>query len=240
MTNRKGTIKEIDFKSSALNETIKISIYLPEFYSPLYTYPVLFALDGDDYFRLGKLVKTTEELVDKSEIEDCIIVGIPYKSIQDRRDKYHPNGAEHEAFKLFLLELTTYIDKEYATHQLASGHILMGDSLAGTASFLTGLEYPNTFGKVIMQSPLVDDIVLQMAEKFSNSSHLSIYHVIGTEETEVKLTNGKIQDFLTPNRELNKILLNKKIDYFYNEFNGGHLWRYWQPDIRKAMIFTIQ
>lgn len=240
MTNRKGTTKEFDFQSTALGETINITIYLPEFYSPLYTYPVLFALDGADYFRLGKLIGTAEELMESSEIDDCIIVGIPYKSIQDRRDKYHPNGKKHEAFKLFLLELTSYINKEYATHQLASGHVLMGDSLAGTASLLTALEYPNTFGKVILQSPLVDDVVMQMVGQLIDKSHLSIYHVIGTEESEVKLTNGNIENFLVPNRELNKILQNKKINYFYDEFNGGHFWKYWQPDIRRALIFTFQ
>jgi enterochelin esterase-like enzyme len=240
MTTRKGTIKEFDFQSNALNESIKITIYLPEFYSPLYTYPVLFALDGDDYFRLGKLVKTTEELMETSEIDDLIIVGIPYKSIQDRRDKYHPNGVKHEAYKLFLLELTRYINREYSTHQLASGHVLMGDSLAGTASLITAMEYPNTFGKVILQSPLVDDVVIQKAVNFSKQSPLSIYHVIGTEETAVKLTNGKIQDFLTPNRELKQVLQDKKVDYFYEEFSGGHFWKYWQPDIRRALIFTFQ
>jgi enterochelin esterase-like enzyme len=241
MTNRKGSIKEINFESKSLSENIQLTIYLPESYSPLYTYPVLFALDGNDYFKLGKIIPTIEQLISNSEIKECIIVGIPYKNIQDRRVKYHPSGDKHEQYKAFIIkELTPYINQEFATHQLASGHVLMGESLAATASLLIALDYPNTFGKVIMQSPLVDDEVLSMSEKFSDGNHLTIYHVIGTQETEVKLTNGKIDDFLTPNRELNKIFESKRLDYFYDEFDGGHLWKYWQPDLKRALIYTFQ
>jgi len=29
--------------------------------------------------------------------------------------------------------------------------------------------------------------------------------------------------------------LEKNFRYFYDEFNGGHLWKFWQPDLRRAL-----
>ena len=45
------------------------------------------------------------------------------------------------------------------------GRALIGDSLGGTVSLLTALQYPHTFGKVIMQSPLVNETVLRAVGK---------------------------------------------------------------------------
>ena len=74
-----------------------------------------------------------------------------------------------------------------------------------------------------------------MAENFAESQLLDIYHVIGNKETEVKTTNGKVSDFLTPNRKLSNIFTQKSFTYFYEEFNGDHTWTYWQPDLKRAL-----
>ena len=34
---------------------------------------------------------------------------------------------------------------------------------------------------------------------------------------------------LTPNRELNQLIKEDNIEYFYKEFNGGHHWKSWKP-----------
>ena len=49
------------------------------------------------------------------------------------------------------------------------------------------------------------------------------------------MTNGKISDFLTPNRKLSEIIMKNPFTYFYEEFNGNHTWTYWQPDLRRAL-----
>ncbi|WP_420492020.1 alpha/beta hydrolase-fold protein [Neobacillus drentensis] len=40
---------------------------------------------------------------------------------------------------------------------------------------------------------------------------------------------------MTPNRKLSKIISEKSITYFFEEFNGNHTWTYWQPDLRRAL-----
>ncbi|MBU8906884.1 alpha/beta hydrolase [Desertibacillus haloalkaliphilus] len=237
MATLHGSIIEKTITSTELEDTRELLIYLPPNYSPLYTYDLLIAQDGSDYFQLGRLARQADELISENLIKDLIIVGVPYRSVKERSELYHPSGRKHEAFIRFLTtELVPYLDDHYQTHQLASGRTLMGDSLAATVSLQAAFAYPNTFGQVILQSPYVNDHVLTSVKAFGQPHILKVYHVIGKEETVVKTTDGKTKDFLTPNRELSKVMKERGFDIFYDEFNGDHTWKYWQPDLRRALL----
>jgi enterochelin esterase-like enzyme len=86
-----------------------------------------------------------------------------------------------------------------------------------------------------MQSPYSDETVLQMVEDFSSPALLSVYHQIGLKETEVKTTDGAVQDFLAPNRELHAAIDAKGIPSVYEEFEGDHKWTFWQPSLKKIL-----
>lgn len=235
MSIPKGRISEVTLYSEALNEDITLLIYLPASFSPLYKYTVLIAQDGRDYFQLGRIARTADKLLDDGLIENIIIVGVPYKNVEDRRKKYHPKGELNRAYIRFLAhELVPYIDREFPTYQIGMGRALIGDSLGATVSLMTALLYPHTFGKVLLQSPYVNLDVLTAAEEFQEAQLLSIYHVIGKGETDVKTGDGQ-QDFLTPNRKLAEIITDKQFPYFYEEFNGDHTWTHWQPDLKRAL-----
>lgn len=232
----KGTIKETTFYSHELGEDMQLLIYLPANFSPLYKYYLLIAQDGRDYFQFGRLGRLADEYLSKKEIENLIIVGVPYKNVADRRRKYHPEGAQNKQYIRFLAhELVHYLDSEYPTYQMGATRALIGDSLAATVSLMTALQYPYTFGKVLLQSPYVDHQVINLAKRTLVHDLLDIYHVVGVEETKVKMTDGRIADFLNPNRELSQVIREKSYTYFYEEFPGNHTWTYWQPDLRRAL-----
>ncbi|WP_205439682.1 alpha/beta hydrolase [Peribacillus alkalitolerans] len=236
MSVPKGSIKEITFTSQALQEEIPLLVYLPATFSPLYKYTVLIAQDGKDYFQLGRIGRAADELLHNREMENVIIVGIPYKDVQDRRSKYHPSGEKHEAYIRFLAhELVKFIDQEFPTYQIGMGRALIGDSLGATISLLTALRYPHTFGRLILQSPFVNSYVMDEVEKFQSPHLLSIYHVIGTEETNVPTTDGQHKNFIEPNRELHELFKQKGFVMHYEEFEGEHTWKYWQKDLPKAL-----
>ncbi|USK60848.1 alpha/beta hydrolase [Peribacillus asahii] len=237
MSTQRGTIKEYRFKSEELSEEIELLVYLPFNFSPLYKYTLVIAQDGRDYFQMGKIGRVADELLSNDEIEQIIIVGIPYQDRFDRRRKYHPDGEQHEAYVRFLAhELVPFLDEEFPTYQMGYGRALIGDSLGGTVSLLTALKYPHTFGKVIMQSPLVDETVMKAVQNFEEPHLLELYHVIGTEETDVPTTDGKRANFIEPNRELHQLLNKKGFPYFYEEFKGTHTWKYWQADLKRALL----
>ncbi|MEK4761791.1 alpha/beta hydrolase-fold protein [Viridibacillus sp. FSL E2-0187] len=232
----RGTITDIDFFSESLQEDIHLLVYLPANYSPLYKYSVLIASDGKDYFQLGRISRVVDEYLEQGDIENLIIVGVPYKSVEDRRQKYLPNGEKHEAYLRFLAhELVPYIDEHYSTYQMGMGRALIGDSQAATVSLLAAIQYPNIFGKVLMQSPLVNENVLEKVQQVQDVHAFSIYHVIGTKEHEVVTMDKSIKDFLTPNRALHELIVNKGFSTFYDEFEGNHSWKFWQPDLKRVI-----
>lgn len=232
----RGTVQEVHFESVALGETVELLVHLPATFSPLYKYSLLIAQDGQDYFRLGRIGTLADELLAKKEIENLIIVGIPYKDTDDRRSKYHPDGEKHDAYLRFLAhELVPWLDREYPTYQMGSTRALAGDSLAATVSLHAVLTYPHTFGKVLAQSPFVNDAILDAVKTYSGNPPLHVYHSVGDKEDAAELVNGKIADFLSPNRELNALLAKKPISYLYGEFEGGHAWTHWQPELRTAL-----
>lgn len=236
MAHSTGSIEELTMFSYALGEEMTLLVYLPATFSPLYKYSLLIASDGKDYFQFGRIGRVADELLASQEIENLIIVGIPYQSVAERRQKYHPNGHQNEAYIRFLAhELVPFLDEEYPTLQMGMGRALIGDSLAATVSLMTALEYPHTFGKVILQSPFVNEQVIEKVVQLQSPELLTVYHTIGTEEYEVKTTDNHIKDFLSPNRELAELFQSKQFSYHYNEFEGGHFWKHWQPDLKKAL-----
>ena len=175
MIIRKGTIKSYLFQSEALSEELELLVYLPYNYSPLFKYTLVIAQDGRDYFQMGRIGRVADELIADDEIENIIIVGIPYQDRFDRRRKYHPDGEQHDAYVRFLAhELVPFLDNEFPTYQMGYGRALIGDSLGGTVSLLTALQYPHTFGKVIMQSPLVDETVMKAVQDFEDPHLLEL------------------------------------------------------------------
>jgi enterochelin esterase-like enzyme len=235
--NRKiGQTEELSLYSEELQETMSLIIYLPVSFSPLYKYSLLIAQDGQDYYKFGRIPRLIEELSAEGTIPNTIFCGIPYSSVAERRKKYHPDGEQHEAYIRFLAhELVPFLDERYPTYQIGQSRILAGDSLAGTASLFAALTYPHTFGKVIMHSPFVNDSLLQKVSSFEQPSLLHLYNVIGLEETNVQMTDGQSADFLTPNRNLHSLLTKKEFHTFYEEFWGDHRWKYWQPDLKRAL-----
>ena len=233
----KGTVKEVTFFSNALQEELELLFYIPANYSPLYEYNILIASDGRDYFQLGGIPRLADELIDDYIIENVIIVGVPYKNYEDRRRKYIPTGDQFEAYMRFLAhELVPYLDEEFSTSQMGASRALIGDSMAATISLLTAVHYPNIFGKAILQSPYVDEFVLKEVRDAKATDLLSMYHIIGLREKEVVLKDKSVKDFLTPNRELHELFLEKGIETFYEEIDGNHTWVAWKPDLKRALI----
>ena len=232
---KRGTIQDHLIHSAELNEDISFMVYVPADFSPMLSYTFLICQDGKDYFQLGRLPRTADELLGSEDIEPLIIVGIPYENKHDRREKYHPDGAKQAAYIRFLAnELVPYLDEQFPGHGDRFGRALAGDSLAGTVSLMAALKHSDLFGRVIMHSPFVDSTVMSLAE--AADALPSLYHVIGTEETDVLMTNGERADFLTPSRALHSLLASKTKDYFYEEFSGTHTWTYWQPDVKRALL----
>ena len=233
----RGAITDVSFFSEALQETFDLLIYVPANYTPLNQYHICIASDGRDYFQMGGIARLADQLLEDYEMEQTIIVGVPYINAADRANKYIPTGNQFTAYMSFLAnELVPYLDEEYSTYGLATGRALIGDSMAGTAALMGVLHYPSIFGKAALQSPFVDEAVLNKVKELPLKEGVSIYHIIGLQEIAMTRKNGEVMDLLTPNRTLHSLMKQQKIDYFYEEFDGNHTWTYWKPDLSRLLV----
>lgn len=233
----RGQMSEKTIHSIFLNEKIPLKIYTPDDFSNLYKYHICIMQDGNDYYQIGRIARLSDQLHQNQEIVRTIFVGIHYNDKYDRQKKYHPAGEKRQAYEKFLTyEVVPFLDHTFPTHQTRDTRVLMGDSLAGTIALTTALLYSHTFGKVIMQSPYIDDTVLQILRQVKEIGKLYIYHTIGKKEIAVKTTDGSIKDFLAPNQLLYKQMADYQKYYQYKELpEGEHTWKHWQKDLPMAL-----
>ncbi|UOQ43404.1 alpha/beta hydrolase-fold protein [Halobacillus salinarum] len=234
---RDGTMTDYTINSEYLNEAMVLKVYTPNHFSPLYKYHFCIMQDGNDYFQMGRAATLSDRLHADQEIENTIFVGIHYNDKYDRQDKYHPDGSKQGDYVNFLIrEVVPFLDEHLPGYHVGSGRTLVGDSLAGTLALMTAVKFPNLFGNVIMQSPYVDEHVLEIVDSAKDLSSLTIYHTIGIEETDVETTAGESKNFLEPNRHLKEVLDQKPVSYTYYELDGGHTWKPWQQDFKRALL----
>ncbi|MGC5326634.1 alpha/beta hydrolase [Brevibacillus sp. SYSU BS000544] len=230
----KGSIEEVTISSQYLGTQERLMIYTPHRYSPLYSYPVLYVQDGDDYLSLGRLPSLLDKFSDTRETEDVIVVFIPVDKAE-RTKRYHPKGAQHAAYKRFLAEeVVSFVDRNYSTHPLGHARTLLGESLGGVVSLFTALTYPHTFGQVASQSGAFDPSLCSLVEQWHVDSHLSVYLEIGEQETAIETSRGTL-DLVAGNQMLHDILVHKKVTLRYESFAGDHTWGYWQENLPRIL-----
>lgn len=235
---RAGIMFDKTIQSTFLQEAMLLKIYQPENVDAMHETNICIMQDGDDYFQMGRVATLSDKLHDDYEITNTYFVGIHYIDRFDRLRKYHPAGEQYEAYMQFLTEeVVPLLEELVPINPLGMKWSLIGDSLAGTIALLTAINHSDIFDNVLMQSPLVNETVLEVAEQMNG---LRIYHSIGLDEENVATTKKEGVDFLTPNRALHEIIKEKITDYYYEENElGNHTWKYWQQELPHALALLL-
>ena len=227
-------LEEIVLDSRLLGTPEKLIVYTPKRYSPLYSYPVLYVVDGGDYLAMGRMATLLDQMIADKEIPALLAVFLPVDKAK-RIDRYHPDGKEHLAYSRFLAdEVVSFIDSHYSTHPLGNGRTLLGESLGGVVSLFTGLAYPHTFGQVASQSGAVDEQLNRRIAQADLTVSQTFYLEIGTEETAVNSSRG-VLNLYAANEQLRAILQTKKATLYYETFEGDHTWGHWQKNLPRML-----
>lgn len=160
---------ERNFPSHILDEEQNIIIYTPPGYSLKLNqkYPVLYLLDGENYFKERKeerraewsMQKTLDRLIKEERIQEMIVVGI--YSTENRikhytpslDQEYHGGGNALDFSRFITNELKTFIDRRYRTKAEAEYTGIAGSSLGGLTSLYIGWKQPEVFSKIGSLSP---------------------------------------------------------------------------------------
>ncbi|WP_301169473.1 alpha/beta hydrolase [Brevibacillus nitrificans] len=227
-------LEEIILESRHLGTPEKLIVYTPERYSPLYSYPVLYVQDGDDYLALGRMATLLDSMIREKQLPDVLAVFLPVDK-KKRTARYHPDGSEHLAYRRFLAdEVVSYMDTHYSTDTLGNARTLIGESLGGVVSLFTALAYPHTFGQIACQSIAMDAELNRRVAETAFEVPLTIYLEIGNQETAVTSSRGPL-DLVTANEELREILQMKMATLVFETFEGDHTWGHWQTNIPRML-----
>lgn len=232
----KRTLVRKTISSAALEQDREITVYLPPGYNELLTYPVIYCQDGLEFFNFGRIATTANEQILDYGMEPVIIVGV-HVDLERRSADYSPNGSRFPAYRTFFTEeMLPWVESNYPIRREAASRVLAGDSLGGTVSLHLALERPDLFRNVLSLSGAFFGSTREKLNEKNDLSALSIYMLIGLQETDVKTEWGTI-DFLTYNREAKTLLERKNAALRYIERDGKHTWGFWQQELPSALRY---
>ncbi|WP_019533564.1 alpha/beta hydrolase [Paenibacillus ginsengihumi] len=235
----KRTIVKERVASNFLQEERPVRIFLPPGYQEIASYPVIYCQDGEQFFNFGRIVTHMNRLIYDENVPPAVIVGVDV-DIKTRTSEYAPEGERFGAYcRFFAEELLPFVEARYAVRTDPSERILAGDSLGGTVSLHLALDYRSLFGQVISLSGAFLQSTRERLACENDLSWLSLYMLIGTEETEVKTERGTF-DFLEANRQTKQLLEARSCKLTYEEKTGKHLWGFWQNELPRMMKHFLQ
>lgn len=204
-----GEVQQI--RSTELNETRTLNIYLPEGYekNTQQTYPVIYLLDGsanEDFVHIAGLVQFLTMI---EKMPPTIVVGIA--NVDRKRDFTFPTTVEKDkkdfpatghsaAFIRFLeKELQPYVKQHFRTNSVRT---LIGQSLGGLLATEILVEHTHLFNRYVIISPSLwwdNESLLAKIEKPFRSTGIDakIFIAVGTEgkkmEDDAKMLADKLR-----------------------------------------------
>jgi enterochelin esterase-like enzyme len=229
-----GKTERFNFKSEFLENERTVSIYSPPKFDASKKYPLLILLDEEIYLDEINVPTILDNLLAENLIPPMISVFVG-NSAGMRRNEL---GGNLQFAEFVNGELLDWIRKSYKLSENPNESIIGGASFGGLSAILTGLSYPETFGKILSQSGSFwrnwDSVTAKLFER--DFPRQKIYLDAGIYEIEQKNDTN----ILETNRNLRDILQAKKIAVSYQEFKGGHGAVNWRGTLSDGLIFLTK
>lgn len=234
----KGHLDEIWIDSRTFGRR-GFGLYIPARFQRSRVYPLLVVHDGHDYLRYASLGPVLDNLIDRLEIADAIVV---FTSSPDRLHEY----ADDERHARFVTEeLVPYVERLFPLDAQPQGRCLMGASFGAVAALSTAYRYPGFYGRLLLQSgsfaftdigdrnhrgPLFDPVVAFMNRFRAEPSVVS---------ERVFVSVGMYESLIYENRSLVPLLLSTGMDVRYVEARDGHNWENWRDRLREGLSWLM-
>lgn len=202
-------------------------VFVPERYSPLYKYGILFFFDGLDYWRQGMLSSViTEHFGGRLPFLLALLPVAPER----RRQAYDFQGEHHDDLMHAVAgPLLRTLEERFALLPLRAARAIGGSSLGAAMALSTITHYPRRFGHLYAQSPAYSGALaahLQGARP-TLLSGLDAHLIVGAKE------DGEAgdRDFVAEARACAKDLQQAGAHAHLEIRPGNHGWDAWQTDL---------
>lgn len=236
--SRSGTIEDHTIESHALGRSARVGVYLPARFRRGRRYPLLVVHDGGDYLAYSGLKIVLDNLIHRVEVSD-LIVALTYPG--NRLVEY----ADHEPHARFLTEeLVPWLAAQWPLLDRPAARCLMGASFGAVASLSTAWRYPETYGRLLLQSgsfafsdigPNARGPAFAPVVRFMNEFRDHPVHVA----ERVFVSCGRYESLIYENRSLVPLLQSAGMDVRYVESRDGHNWENWRDQLRAGLSWLF-
>lgn len=257
---QKSRLETVKFKSALMQKEMPYEVILPADYEDSNTrYPVLYLLHGlfghfDNWI-------THSNLADYAAHYRLIIVN------PEGGDGWYTDSAviSDDKFESYIIkDLIPDVDARFRTLQDRRGRAVAGLSMGGYGALKFGVKYPSTFALAASMSGALDpatrsDATPGYAWSVVKPSILKVYGDVGSKtraENDLyqlvkNLPNDRLSalpyfyldcgtedGWLTGNRQLADIFLERKIPHEFRQMPGAHSWAYWDARVKYILALT--
>lgn len=243
-------VETVEFRSGLLARRMPYSVVLPRGYGLITSrgirYPVLYLLHGWSGHYNSWLNETA---LAQYASEHTLIIVTPEGENGWYTDSATVPSDQYETY--FTKELIPDVDTRFRTIRNRGGRAVAGYSMGGYGALKFGLKHPEVFCFVASMSGAFDAT--------SRTDDNSITQAFGEPNSPTRQANDLqrlVRDFpaerqallpyfyldcgsedawLETNRELANTLLERKIAHDYRQLPGGHVWPYWDQQVREVL-----
>ncbi len=235
---RPGRLDDVVFDSKTFGRR-GFGVYVPAGFRQTRRYPLLVVHDGHDYLRYASLGTILDNLIDRLEIANAIVV---LTSSPDRIREY----ADDERHARFLTEeLVPFVERVFPIDARPQSRYLMGASFGAVAALSTAHRYPGFYGRLLLQSgsfaftdignrnhrgPLFDPVVAFMNRFRADPTPIS---------ERIFVSCGMYESLIYENRSLVPLLVSTGMDVRYTEARDGHNWENWRDRLREGLSWLM-
>ncbi len=236
--SRDGGLAAIEIDSEVFRDRRQANVYLPARFRDNRRYSLLVVHDGNDYLNYAALKTVLDNLIHALEIPPLIVA---LTQSPDRLKEYA--GDERHA-RYLAEELLPVLSDTYPLIDEPQARCIMGASFGGVASLHAAWQYPDTWGKLLLQSgsfafsdigrhsrgPVFDPVVRFMNE---------FREAPGCPADRIYMSCGIYESLIYENRSLVPRLQQQGIDIRFEEARDAHNWENWRDRLRNGLSWLF-
>ena len=230
-----GHLVTVPYLEDETRDTLAARVFVPDQYSPLYKYGILYAFDGLDYLSNGRL----QSLIER-EFGDRLpfLIALLPVTAELREAAYHPEGARHDRHLHAIARgLVRTLESMYTLIPFGPARGLLGSSLGAAMAFSLAVAYPKRFRYLALQSPYLPEgqekKLRELGKTALTGCEADLF--VGAEEHTGTLKNGHLHDYVRDAKSYETALLEAGGHARLHLRPGQHTWGAWQGDLPQIL-----